>query len=152
MGEFQYIETMQSSSYKFTFVPKNQIGSFSNHRQHMTVWISIMIIHCRSYTNICCSKNLLYTGSHGVVSIRHNFVCNHRTKEMQIPCFQEFGMRKNKCSEGKFVWKTIFKLNIWRPQKERQWDQLRNNYSLVLVWRDYATFHIISDHFPIFSL
>ena len=36
-----------------------------------------MIIHFRSYTNICCNKNLLYTGSHGVVSIRHNFVCNH---------------------------------------------------------------------------
>ena len=37
-----------------------------------------MIIHCQSYTNICCNKNLLYTESHGVVSIRHNFVCNHK--------------------------------------------------------------------------
>ena len=43
-----------------------------------------MIIHCRSYTNICCNKNLLYTVSHGVVSIRHNFVCNHKRRRFLV--------------------------------------------------------------------
>ena len=56
------------------------------------VWISIMIIHCLSYTNICCNKNLLYTGSHGVVSIRHNFVCNH--KRCRFLVFRNFAWGK----------------------------------------------------------
>ena len=54
MGEFQYIETMQSSRYKFTFVPKNQIGSFSSHRQHMcelALWLYI-VDHIQIYVAI----------------------------------------------------------------------------------------------------
>ena len=51
-----------------------------------------MIIHCRSYTNICYNKNLLYTGSHAVVSIRHNFVCNH--KRCRFLVFRNFAWGK----------------------------------------------------------
>ena len=71
------------------------------------VWISIMIIHCLSYTNICCNKNLLYTGSHGVVSIRHNFVCNH--KRCRFLVFRNFAWGKLNALKENLSEKQFFK-------------------------------------------
>ena len=66
-----------------------------------------MIIHCRSYTNICCNKNLLYTGSHGVVSIRHNFVCNH--KRCRFLVFRNFAWGKINALKENLSEKQFFK-------------------------------------------
>ena len=71
-----------------------------------------MIIHCQSYTNICCNKNLLYTGSYGVVRRRHNFVCNHYDKRCRFLVFRNFARGKintlKKNLSGKQIFKQIF--------------------------------------------
>ena len=66
-----------------------------------------MIIHCRSYANICCKKTLLYTGSHGVVSIRHNFVCNH--KRCRFLVFRNFAREKINALKENLSEKQFFK-------------------------------------------
>ena len=84
----QYIETMQSSSYKFIFVPQNQIGS-SDHRQHICALLLYIVDHIQIFVAM---KTFLYTGSHVVVSIRHNFVWNH--KRCRFPVFRIFAREK----------------------------------------------------------
>ena len=94
-----------------------------------------MIIHCRSYTNICCNKNLLYTGSHGVVSRRHtgNFVCNH--KRCRFLVFRNFALGKINALKENLCEKQFFKTNIWRPQKERQWWNKMTTLKLAFLFQ-----------------
>ena len=66
-----------------------------------------MIIHCRSYTNTCCNKNLLYKGSHGLVSIRHNFVCNHKICRFLV--FRNFAWGKINVLKESLSEKQFFK-------------------------------------------
>ena len=66
-----------------------------------------MIIHCRSYTNIYCNKNLLYTESHVVVSIRHNFVSNH--KRCRFLVFRNFECGKINALKENLSEKQFFK-------------------------------------------
>ena len=90
------------------------------------VWIIITIISCRSNTNICCNKNILYTGCHGVVSIRHNFVCNH--KRCKFLVFRNFARGKINALQENLSERQFFKYIFEYPKRiERQWDQLRNN-------------------------
>ena len=57
--------------------------------------------------NFTTVQNLLYTGSHGVVSIRHNFVCNH--KRCRFLVFRNFAWGKINALQKNLSEKQFFK-------------------------------------------
>ena len=93
-------------------------------QRHNNTWVEPLAGNCTTV------QNLLYTGSHGVVSIRHNFVCNH--KRCRFLVFRNFAwgkinaLKKN-LSEKQFLNKYL------KTSKRKAWYQLRSNYSLVTM-------------------
>ena len=100
------------------------------------------------YEYVCCNKNLLYTGNHGVVSIRHNFV----TIRDADPGFRNFARGKINALKKNLSEKQLFK-QIFEDLKKKGNDI--NSGVIIPLFLYVVTMplsHIILDHFPIFSL
>ena len=71
-------------------------------KRHNNTWGEPLVGNCTTV------QNLLYTGSHGVVSIRYNFVCNH-IKRCRFLVFRKFACGKINVLKEKLSEKQFFK-------------------------------------------